>query len=332
MQVDQVNVRDDDAFKVWYAASSAAVLVGRPDAGPFVASASDTRAELLHGDAEAEFGLYGVYESRELVGTSLLTLPRRENTSTVFAKVMVAERARRRGVGTALLEHAVELTLARGRSAVVGQVSGPAGETLPGEEFARARGFETAMATTHRRLDLPLDERRRAPLQQSVQESSAEYRVEVWRDVPDDCVDAYCALLEAMSTDTPMGDLDSEPEVWDRQRLREVTARRKAQGRSGLTAVAYAPGGDLVGNSELVIKPDSAGHVSQANTLVLRAHRGHRLGLALKLANLDALSAEFPLAVAVHTATEDTNTPIIAVNEQLGFLPVEREIHLRHRL
>lgn len=332
MQVDQMDVRDDDAFENWYAVSSAAVLVGRPDAGPSVASAGDTRAEMLHGDAEAEFGLYGVYERQELIGTSLLTLPRRENTSTVFAKVMVAERSRRRGVGTALLEHAVVLTLARGRSAIVGQVSGPAGETLPGEEFAHERGFETAMATTHCRLDLPVDERRRAPLQQSVQESSAAYRVEVWRDVPDERVDAYCALLEAMSTDTPMGNLGTEPEVWNRERFGEVSARRKAQGRSGLTAVAYGPDGDLVGNSELVIKPDSAGQVSQANTLVLRAHRGHRLGLALKLANLDALSAQFPLAVAVHTTTEDTNTPIIAVNEQLGFLPVEREIHLRRRL
>jgi hypothetical protein len=52
---------------------------------------------------------------------------------------------------------------------------------------------------------------------------------------------------------------------------------------------------------------------------VLREHRGHRLGLAVKLANLDSLEASFPGVALVVTGNAQENAPMIAVNEMLGF-------------
>ena len=50
----------------------------------------------------------------------------------------------------------------------------------------------------------------------------------------------------------------------------------------------------------------------------MRAHRGHRLGLRLKLAMADWLSAERPDVLATDTWNAEDNGPMIAVNEALG--------------
>ena len=52
---------------------------------------------------------------------------------------------------------------------------------------------------------------------------------------------------------------------------------------------------------------------------MLREHRGHRLGLAVKLANVDALGAIFPSVRLIETANAQENAPMIAVNEMMGF-------------
>ena len=59
----------------------------------------------------------------------------------------------------------------------------------------------------------------------------------------------------------------------------------------------------------------------QTDTLVLREHRGHALGLALKVANLRALQREKPDVAAVRTWNADTNVHMIAINARLGFRP-----------
>ena len=57
----------------------------------------------------------------------------------------------------------------------------------------------------------------------------------------------------------------------------------------------------------------------QWNTLVLREHRGRRLGLLVKLAALRLLAREEPQATRVVTWNAQENAPMIAVNEALGF-------------
>jgi hypothetical protein len=57
----------------------------------------------------------------------------------------------------------------------------------------------------------------------------------------------------------------------------------------------------------------------QGDTLVLREHRGHRLGLAVKLANVRALQDELPAVTTVRTWNAESNTHMLAVNQAMGF-------------
>jgi GNAT superfamily N-acetyltransferase len=54
-------------------------------------------------------------------------------------------------------------------------------------------------------------------------------------------------------------------------------------------------------------------------TVVHPEHRGHRLGLAVKLANVDVLARQAPDVRVIVTGNAAVNAPMIAVNDMLGF-------------
>ncbi len=71
--------------------------------------------------------------------------------------------------------------------------------------------------------------------------------------------------------------------------------------------------------TELLVSPHSPAQGWQAVTVVHPSHRGHRLGLAVKIANLEALAARAPAVRLIVTGNAATNGPMIAVNDMLGF-------------
>jgi RimJ/RimL family protein N-acetyltransferase len=80
----------------------------------------------------------------------------------------------------------------------------------------------------------------------------------------------------------------------------------------------------VVAYSDLATTVHEPGRAYQWGTLVAPAHRGHRLGVAVKVANLRLLGSERPDVTRVTTYNAEVNTHMVGVNEALGFRPVAR--------
>lgn len=150
------------------------------------------------------------------------------------------------------------------------------------------------------------------------------YRLVSWTPpTPDHLVAGYCDLMSRMSTDAPAGGLVWDAERWDAARLRRHEKSILDGGRFGsIMAAEHVASGRLVAFTELFVDAARTGITEQAATLVRRDHRGHRLGLWVKAANLLAWRALAPDSPGVSTSNAEENRHMLAINEALGFVPV----------
>ncbi len=124
-----------------------------------------------------------------------------------------------------------------------------------------------------------------------------------------------------MSTDAPQGDLEMEPQQWDLDRLRAVEAKFGERYAVYCTGAVHSASGQLVGFTQLMHRRHSPRWAYQWDTLVRSEHRGHRLGVLMKIANLRRLVQESPRTEFVATFNDESNVPMVAVNDMLGFVP-----------
>jgi RimJ/RimL family protein N-acetyltransferase len=142
--------------------------------------------------------------------------------------------------------------------------------------------------------------------------------------VPEALVLSWATLVSSLMTEAPTGDLDVEPEAADPALVRETEALAEKQGRTKYNTVALDTAGDVVAYTDLATTVHEPGRAYQWGTLVRRDARGHRLGLAVKVANLRLLQAERPDVTLLTTYNAEVNERMVAVNERLGFRPVAR--------
>ena len=167
------------------------------------------------------------------------------------------------------------------------QVEGfvPPGETGPAELFSRARGYEVASREGFKELLLADFVERRPGLVAEVGGAADDYTMVTFDTVcPDEHLASFGRLLGMLIAEIPLGDLDLEDSEWTPERLRAAEQRCVSIGRHVLTALAIAPDGSVAGSSDVRINAADSSHGQIGITLVDPAHRGHRLGLALKIA------------------------------------------------
>ncbi|MPZ97623.1 MAG: GNAT family N-acetyltransferase, partial [Propionibacteriales bacterium] len=326
VQIDLVDPFDDKRFDAWHAAYLAADTAGRDYPTPWMLA--EARESFGRPDsATRREALAAVDDTGQMVGVGIVVLPLLDNTRTAYVEVCVPPRHRRRGTGSAVLSAVLDRARHADRSNAIAEVNYPLGnlDGHPGVCFATAHEFAEASTEIHRVLDLPVPVARLDAMLAETARRPADYRLVSWVDrAPDEWVDAYADLNMLFNSEAPTGDLDLEDERWDVARVREAEEMRLAQGRTTFVTAAVGPDGVLVGHTVLVVPSHDPGTVHQWATLVHRAHRGHRLGLALKLANQRAMQDECPDVRVIHTWNAEVNGPMVAVNEQLGFRPVEQ--------
>lgn len=254
-------------------------------------------------------------------------LPLRDNLSGATVSLSVLSSRRRRGVGTALAKEILAFVRSEGRTNVVWTIGSPVGEESPGCAFSRVLGARCALSRLRRELDLNRvsDSELDNLVSAHIEARDRDYEIVAWVDrAPDDLVEGVARLVGRMSTDTPSGDLSWEPEVWDASRWREKEDDAFHSGRQRLAAGAVDRTGHLVAFTDIGAWPHEPTVAEQWNTIVDPAHRGHRLGLATKIANLRNLRREIPGVLRLETWNALENSRMVAINELLGFQIVER--------
>ena len=79
----------------------------------------------------------------------------------------------------------------------------------------------------------------------------------------------------------------------------------------------------MVSYTDLILPPVPSPDVRQWGTLVDHSHRGHRLGMAVKIRNLQQLAGVDSDRVRVLTCNTETNDYMVDINVALGFEAVE---------
>jgi GNAT superfamily N-acetyltransferase len=259
--------------------------------------------------------------SGEPVGCYLLELPERDNMSTGYCVLVVSPAARRAGIGTALLRHCAEQAARAGRRLLVGD----AGEDSPGARFARALGARPGLADVRRVLDIDASlAGRLQALRAAAEPHAAGYSLLSWSGpAAEEHVDQVAAVTAAMA-DAPR-DPDREAEQWDASRVRAADQRVAVQGlRYYSVAARCEETGELAALTQLGTDPLLPVWAFQELTAVARQHRGHRLGMLVKVAMLDLFIPREPLVRRILTANGEDNEHMVAINAQLGYQVLDK--------
>lgn len=247
----------------------------------------------------------------EAVGGGTATMPLQDNVEVVFVDVFVVPSHRRRGIGSTVLGGLIAVGRQHGRSSAFAMPAWGVGvQDDPAPRFAEAMGFALEQLDAVRELSLPAT---LPPLR-----VDPAYTLATWRGpCPEEWVDEYAELRRILTEEAP-NDAGLENEHWDAERVRKDEADLVRVGRTMQVTVARAASGGLAGHTQLAF-PDDDAEVYQWDTLVRPEHRGHGLGLALKIHTMHASADLLAGRRRITTENAADNTHMIAVNEQLGF-------------
>jgi RimJ/RimL family protein N-acetyltransferase len=278
---------------------------------------------------EGEPGRWFVaYDGPDAIGTASIDVSDYDNLELAWLSVRVSPARRRRGHGTSILAHLEPLAGELGRPLL--GIDGWDSKATYG--FAIAHGYEHRSAEV-RRLQVVNEAPDPRPIRDEALEAAGDYeliRVEGYS--PDDLLPGLVELTSAIN-DAPFDALEWEDEIYSPERVR---AYERAQIESGFRfrriIARHRDTGEPAAHT--VAEVDDAqpeiGH--QHDTSVLRAHRGHRLGLLVKTEMMLWLAEVEPQLERIYTFNAESNAHMIAVNERLGYRPLGRVLEFQRRV
>ncbi len=309
----------------------------------FTVSATDLLPTYLETD-HAPRRVFLARLGDRIVGRSLLEWSTEAGATAAWPAVEVLPAFRNRGFGASMLRHIEGQARALGvttfqhnsiHTPLLGgeRVTSPTGHgdvpaADPGVRFLLKAGYALEQVYRISILDLPLDEDHLAPRERAATDAAGpDYRIVRWTGrTPERWLDDMATLRNRMSVDAPSADLEVAEETWDAERVRASEERAAVSDRLVLTVAAeHIPTGRLAGFSQIHVPAEAGRPASQEDTLVIREHRGHRLGMLLKLANIRLLQQESPATPMITTFNAEENRHMLAVNEDLGFRTAGQE-------
>jgi GNAT superfamily N-acetyltransferase len=309
---------------------NAAAVVDAPHVAPV--SGEWVRLRMLHADEDRPVPhlFVAVDDDGAVIGSAEVRVETWDNHHVASIDLETHPAVRGQGVGDQLYAEAL------GRAHSLGKTLLIAGTWAGGhrEEFWRRNGFSVAARDAQRRLvvaDLcwdALDELHR----RSIEASEGYEIVTMATPTPPEKVDALLELSRAMN-DSPIDDLEIDDDVWVEERLRNYERAQLARGiRLHRLVARRLADGELAGHTLVAVEDERPQLGFQEDTAVTRSHRGHRLGMRLKIEMLKLLADLEPQIVHIDTWNAESNTHMVAVNDALGCVVVGRSVELQLRL
>lgn len=278
-----------------------------------------------------------VREGGRVIGRVGLDLPHEAGSVSAYWLIELLREAQGRGIGTrahTLIEQAAREA---GRTVLQSwaQHNAEPGEHLPSPtgygsipknheaRFYLRHGYTLGQVERRSELDPAAAADTVDRLLADAREAASGYRVVQWMlPTPPERVDGYAWMKSRMSTDVPAGEMDVDEETWDAARVARHDSRYLDGGQTvQVTAAQHVATGELVAYNELSVAADRTRPTEQYDTLVLREHRGHRLGQLVKCAGLVSWREVAPDSPKVITYNAEENRPMLDINERIGFVP-----------
>jgi GNAT superfamily N-acetyltransferase len=324
LEIRDVEVSDESALREWYDVWRAGQ---RHRPAEVIPSWESARVPLMTPRDDFDVSLFGVSDAGALVGVALLNLPMADNPTVAYADLMTHADHRRRGVGTALVAELERRARSAGRERLLTEVFVPAGhetEVTGDMRFAEARGYAVANREGMKAVHLADAGHLWPPLEVEVETALGDYRVVTWRDVcPDEYVESFADALSRVMSLIPQGDLDLDDREWTAAGVRTYEQHRIEIGLVTVESAAVTPDGTVVGLTGIRTNVADPRVARIGITMVLPEHRGHRLGLATKLASHRALREHVPGCELVVTCNAEVNTHMTAIKAGLGYRQLE---------
>lgn len=280
-----------------------------------------------------------VGESGAVLGSAYLVFPTKDNRDSVSLDVGVDLGQSIDEVGDPLWDRAERIIREHGRHIVqtwTGHHRPAAGQPaiyapgidipLPDDAYTQALrrwGFELEQAERHSVLQLTGDSARWSELRASGQAEAdrSGYETVSWiGTTPVEYVDEMAVLRSRMSVDAPSADMEVEEEIWDAARVLQSDETAVRMSRTRITTAAReVRTGRLVAFTQIDAPQEHPASCYQEDTLVHGDHRGHRLGMLVKLTNLAVLAEHLPQIERVHTWNAAENEHMLAINTAIGF-------------
>lgn len=328
MDIRQVTWDDADAVRRTTAVSEAVRLFEEPWSHPKLPEA--TALSMRHGwDGEPSAHFLVTVDGADVAVASYETATY-DNLHVAWFGVDVHPEHRRRGHGSAVVEFLLDRARSDGKSSV-----GIDSWDLPGPEaFAARHGFERKQVSVNRRQVLAkVDRSELDRLHAGALAAAADY--ELVRRVgatPEDELPVVARLTEAIN-DAPLDDLDIEDEAYPPERIVAYEAAQAGQGHVLHRVYArHRKTGELAGHTVVAVEGLRPWIAHQHDTSVVRAHRGHRLGVLLKTEMVRWLAEVQPQVETIDTWNAESNDHMIGVNEALGYEVLSRAFSYQRSL
>lgn len=315
MEISEFGPDDRDAVQQYVEVTNAV----RQADSPWEHDVTELEAEgnFRYGwDLEPAVPLLATVDGRA-VAMGEYAVSRRDNLHLAWLDLEVHPEHRRRGYGTALFEALVERARSEGRTSVgIGGWESPATSG-----FAARHGLEQKQVEVGRRqVVVDLDWAELDRLYDEARPHAASYDlVRRLGPTPEEELEAMAAMVSAIN-DAPTDALDIEDEVYSAERVQAYETAMAGRGIAAHKVFArHRESGELAGETVVGVELERPHIAEQHDTSVVGAHRGHRLGLLLKLELLRWLREDQPLVATIDTWNAESNSFMIGVNEVMGY-------------